>query len=172
MKRTAMLVGAVLLLTVVATVGVDAERSPSTQEERTRLVAVTERIVNDPLNPSLKGDRDWALRLVYDVPDIQIWHCDDTLGPLVTTNYKYNQDLTDLFMLAEASYVVQHREQSTQREAEANLAATQAVLRAYEAIVAKDPSMRLNELDAMVAMRDSGKLREHVRQQTRKCNGS
>src|SRR6478735_4525914 len=57
-----------------------AGRGASTAEERERFVTITHKLEQAPLQESLHADRDWAYKLLNDVPDIAIDVCTSGLG--------------------------------------------------------------------------------------------
>ena len=72
-----------LVLISVAGLGIAQSaggRGPSTPEERSRFVAITHKLERDPLDRSLDGDRDWALRWLIEVPDVHTSLCSAVLG--------------------------------------------------------------------------------------------
>src|SRR5262249_35079023 len=47
-----------------------AKRGPSTPEERTRFVAIAQKLEQSPLNAGLRPEREWALLWLIQVPDV------------------------------------------------------------------------------------------------------
>lgn len=166
-KRT--LTFAVLLVFATLTSGAAwaQGRGPSTPEERKRVVDLVARLEQNPLNPALTAEREWAIKWLIDVPDITVSVCPDVMGTVMKTRYKYNSDLFGLHTLAAAVFIIQHPDQAKDGIA-VNVAATRSMLAGYESI-AKDPKNRSKELDDLKAVRDSGGLDRYVAEALTRC---
>jgi len=150
-----------LIVSVLAPAAARAQgRGPSTPEERKRVVDLVAKLEQNPLNPALTSEREWAIKWLIDVPDISVSICPDVMGGVAKTRYKYNSDLFGLHTLAAAVFIIQHPDQAKDDIA-VNVAATTAMLTGYEAI-ARDPKRRSRELDDLKAVRDSGGLANYV----------
>ncbi len=138
-----------------------ADRGPSTQEERDRLVRVAKALEEDPTSPALSDDVSWAIRFLVEVPDIHVvMSCKSVEFLAKDKKYKYSPELTALTMIAGGRFAVENPENKDEN-AQA-LAMLQSALKGYENILKKEPKARLKSADALIAMRDNGKLSDYV----------
>ena len=137
----------------------DSQRGPSTAEERKRFVEITKKLEQDPLNPELRADRDWALKWLEDIPDITVNMCTPVLGDLGDSGYRYGPQVGAQFGLAMAAFIIEHPDKATDVNAQ-YLAGVESALRA-----------KSEELDELLARQAQGRLADVVRSRAKACAG-
>lgn len=140
-----------------------AERGPSTPEERTRVVALSEAANRDPLGVMNSADGRWFMKWADDIPDYSFG---PDRGALWMDSGAAKGDLRRVLRfhhtLSTAAYQVQHQvfdptRDPAQMEAK-TMAGIDGLLRAYESLKDKRPENRSEVLDNALALRDQGKL--------------
>jgi len=63
-----------------------AERGPSTAEERAKVIDLTRKLENDPLNPQAEEWRVWLAKWIDEVPDVVVPVCPSLLPQLLRSN--------------------------------------------------------------------------------------
>jgi hypothetical protein len=134
-------------------------QSPSTPEERARLVTVTHKLESNPLDASLRPEREWAFKWLTQVPDITVGICPSTLGDY--HKYKYSAEITTQLMLSGAEFVIQNPGKAKDQLAQ-YLASAEGALRAYSSILQQDPKAKSKALDEALQKQSEGKLRDYV----------
>ncbi|MFI5106398.1 MAG: hypothetical protein ACHP79_15860, partial [Terriglobales bacterium] len=83
-------------------------RGPSTAEERKRFVAIAHKMEESPLDPALRKERDWALRWLIAIPDINVSPCDgEILGNFQESGYKYTSEIRGQFSFSMAVFMIE-----------------------------------------------------------------
>ena len=164
------LAGAVLIAAffTVLLPALEAQRGPSTADERKRLLDVVHRLEENPLNPQLRSDEQWALKWVEDVPDVTVTVCPDLLEPVLTSSYRYKRELALFQMLAAAAFIVQNPNQAADTFA-VNKASLENTLDAYRSIVRNDPRARSSAMEDLQRRRLAGSLDNYVHNATQRC---
>jgi len=157
-----------ILLSLVLLPAVQAQRGPSTPEERKRMVDVVHKLQADPLNPRLHGDEQWALKWVEDVPDITVTVCPELLSPVLASSYRYKRDLALFSMLAAASFIIQNPDKAA-NTFEVNKGSLEMTLDAYRAILRTQPGAKSSGMDDLERRRLAGSLDNFVRHATESC---
>ena len=85
-------------------------QKPSTPEERARLVSIAQKREANPLDPSLKSEREWAIKWLIEVPDIHVGMCPSILGDY--HKYKYSSEITTQVLLASAKFSIESPDQA------------------------------------------------------------
>lgn len=142
------------------------ERGPSTPEERARALAITRQLEQDPLSRELRKDREWLLRWLIEVPDIQVSVCASALGDLLKSNYKYRPEMLGQLTFASAAFIIENPAKAKD-EAATCLAGVSGALAAYRAILKSHPNERSRALDELAA-KTSEQLQAHVNEVTKK----
>ena len=137
----------------------DSARGPSTRAERDRALKVTHELEADPLAPQLTGDRNWLIQWIQDVPDISVSICIDPAS--ATSRYRYGRELLMQKTFASAAYIIQNSARSRD-DLSVEAAGVEGALRAYEAIVKKDPQARSAYWDRLLKKRSNGTLRDYI----------
>ena len=157
-----------LAMAVPALTQSDSQRAPSTPEERKRFLEITKKLEQDPLNESFRADRDWALKWLEDVPDINVSMCTPVLGDLGDSGYRYAPEVGAQFGLSMAAFIIEHPSQATDLNAQ-YLAGVESALHAYSAILKARPSAKSEDLDELLQRQAQGKLGEVVRDRAKEC---
>jgi hypothetical protein len=146
-----------------------SQRKPSTPEERKRFVEITKKLEQDPLNPELRADRDWALKWLEDIPDINVTMCTPVLGDLGASRYRYAPQVGVQFGLGMAAFIIEHPNQTTDLNAQ-YLAGVESALKVYSAILKVRPSAKSEDLDELLDLQAQGKLDQTVRERAKDCS--
>src|SRR5262249_34489484 len=134
--RLAILMGFSLL--VCAAARTEPARGPSTPEERQRVIAITRKLEESPLDHSLFQERAWAQQWCLDVPDVRIRTCTAVLSDLRRPRYKFRGELWAQLRLAGAVFFIEHPDQASDHFGE-HLAGTESMLKAYSSILKTNP---------------------------------
>jgi hypothetical protein len=134
-------------------------KTPSTPEERARIVKLAADLKADPLNPSLTREREWAITRLIEVPDIHITLCSATMP--WEKNYGDGGNLMAVELVTMGAYAIEHPENKD--DAAAGIAGLNAALDAYQRILERDPKSRSKKMDQMLAKRTNGTMEEGVR---------
>jgi hypothetical protein len=129
-------------------------------EERSRIIALADKLEANPLDDSLTAEREWALKRLIEAPDISVPMCPSILGDY--NKYKFSSAITTQLLLASASFILKNPE-SNDRNA-VYLAGAESSLRAYQAILRQKPDKKSKQLDELVAKQSEGKLKEVIEQ--------
>jgi len=145
-------------------------QAPSTAEERARLLTLAHKLESNPLDPSLRPEREWALKWLIEVPDIHVSMCPSILGDY--HKYKYSPEITTQMMLASAAFTIENPDKAKDQTGQ-YVAAAEGALKAYSAILAQDPKARSKALDEALEKQSQGKLKDYVEDAANKsCRGS
>lgn len=166
-RLASLLLGFSLLIPAAATTA--AVRGPSTPEERQRVIAITHKLEDSPLDQSLVQERDWAQQWLLDVPDIRIRTCTGVLADLRRPRYKFRSELWAQLRLAGAVFYIEHPDQAGNHFGE-HLAGMQSVLKAYSSMVKTNPDARSKPLDDLLAKQSQGKLGDFVHEAIGVCH--
>ena len=152
MKRAAILAIVVLILCSYALS--QAQRGPSTPEERSRAVKIAEQLEANPLDVKAE-DREWLVMWLIEIPDITVSVCSATMP--WDKNYKFGGELVATQMASSATFIFNHPEQAKDNLA-VQKAGFESSLKAYEVILQKNPNARSEQMDEMLAKRADGTL--------------
>ena len=158
-----------LAMAVPAMMQSDSQRKPSTPEERKRFVEITRKLEQDPLNPELRADRDWALKWLEDIPDVNVTMCTPVLGDLGASRYRYAPQVGAQFGFGMAAFIIEHPNQTTDLNAQ-YLAGVESALKVYSAILKVRPSAKSEDLDELLDRQAQGKLDQTVRERAKDCS--
>jgi hypothetical protein len=144
------------------------QRGPSTAEERTRAVRVAHQLEENPLGPDAEEQRTWMVQWVIDIPDITVNVCSDYFGKLPQPSRGHSSEIFTQMLLSSAAFMIEHPDKVKDDQAVA-LAGLLGSLKAYEAVVKKEPAARWPEVEKLVKVRDEGKLDDFVADTLVKC---
>jgi carboxypeptidase Q len=139
------------------------ERGPSTPEERAKVIDLTHKLENDPLNPQAEEWRVWLAKWIDEVPDVIVPVCPGLLPQLLRSNRNYAHELAMQVVYSSAAFIVEHPEQQVDQQAV--FQAGDGALKAYQSILKARPRARWYFLDSLIQMRDKGELKEYLRKQ-------
>ena len=143
------------------------QRGSSTPEERAKALQIIRHLETDPL-ASAKEERQWLTLWLIEVPDIHVKLCVAFFPSLLDEKTKHGGDLVIQSGYSMAAFQIEHPEQSKDENAW-YVAGVEGTLRAYEAILQKEPKSRLPVLDALIVKRDAGALVTLVHETATKC---
>jgi len=144
-------------------------RGPSTPEERSRFVAIPHKLENDPLDRSLDGDRDWALRWLIAVPDVHVSLCSAVLGDFMKEKkYKYSGEIMRQLTFSAAPSTMEDPAGGNDPMAQ-HVAGVKGALTAYQSILTAKPEAHSKSLDALVQQQSNGKLEDTIRASAKKA---
>ena len=154
---------AALALALVPALALAApQRGPSTPAERKRAVELTRKLEKDPLYAGADKDREWLFEWIVAIPDVNVQSCSGPLDVLVEEPKQHGRQLYAQSVFGMAAFVIQNPKRKDDWVA-VQEAGIESTLRAYQALVARDPAARRPELDDLVQAWKQGKLREIVR---------
>jgi hypothetical protein len=145
-----------------------AQRGPSTAEERARAVKVAHQLEDDPLAKDAKDNRQWVIQWITDIPDITVTVCDDYFGAIPKTPRAHMREIVSQMAISSAAFMIEHPDKSKDEQAVA-MAGLLGSLKTYQSILKGDPSARWPFVDKVIMMRDEGKLDDYVTDTRRKC---
>jgi len=135
-------------------------QKPSTPEERARVVSIAQKLEANPLDPSLKSEREWAMKWLIEVPDIRVGMCPSLLGDY--HKYKYSSEITTQILLTSAKFSIENPDQANDAAAQ-YIAGAESALKAYTAILQQDAKAKSKPLDDDLEKQSQGKLKEFLR---------
>ncbi len=156
MRRATLLL--ILLLTASLVIAQEG-RGPSTRAERDRAVKIAHELEADPLATSLRDDRDWLLQWIEQVPDITISICNDPASDRST--YRYQRELMAQKTFSMAAFIIEHSSQKNDDLA-VEAAGMEGALKAYQAIVKKNPRAHSPYWDRLLRKDQEGTLRDYI----------
>lgn len=167
MRRFAAVIIALLVTTTLAAAA--ADRGPSTPEERQRFLAITEKMQNAPFDKTLRSEREWALRWLIEVPDVQAKLCGAVLGDFLKSKYKYSPEITAQVTFSEAAFSIKNPDRASDDAAQ-YLAGIEGALNAYNAILKAQPNAKSKPLDDLLQKQKQGQLKPYVQQASQECS--
>ena len=157
----------VFLATVVCLA--QGDRGPSTRAERDRAVKVTHALEQDPLSPTLRADREWLFKWIVDIPDISISVCVDPVES--SGRYKYNNELMKQKMFSSATFIIENSARNRD-DLSIETAGVEGALKAYEAILKREPRAHSSYWDGLLKKRADGTLHDYVANYMEQACGS
>jgi len=149
--------------------GATQSRNPASAEQRQRVDAIAHKLEAAPLDQALFPEREWAIQLITENPDVRIRTCMQLLPDLRRPRYKFRPEILDQMMLSSAAFLIEHPDKSGDHLAE-NVSGLQGVLKAYAAIVKIHPDARVQALDDMLEKQGRGNLVEFARETIKACH--
>lgn len=149
----------------------EPKRAPSTPEERTRFVALTHKLEQNPLDKSLYDEKAWAKQWLEDIPDVNVNICAPVLFGVdfIKEQNKYTPQLSYQATFAEAVYIIEHPDKKSDTTAQ-YIAGVESALKAYSVIVKSDPAAKSKALDDLLEKQKQGKLADFVRDASKECD--
>ncbi len=139
-----------------------AKRGPSTADERQRFLAITHKMADSPLDPGLSADRDWALRWLIEIPDINVDVCNAPLGGFMDVHYKYTPQIIGQLTFSTGAFIIEHPDKAKDLGAQ-YVAGIEGALHAYQSILKTKPDATVKELDDLLEKQKKGTLAAFVR---------
>ena len=158
---------AILLTLILLVLSAPAEdkHAPSTPEERARLIDIAGKLRTDPLNPSLRSDREWATIWLIEIPDVTLKLCSLPWE----SKYKYSGELMAAKMTSMAAFAFQHPER-TNDDVAVTQAGLEGALEAYKSVLTSNPKAKSKAMEELVATEAKGVLTTFVQQEWTRCN--
>jgi len=139
------------------------KRGPSTPEERKRFLAIDHKMEQNPLDPSLRKERDWAVHWIIDIPDINVNPCPELLGNFMESHYRYKAEVNGQVAFSMAAFMIEHPDKIGDIVA-TNTAALEGALKAYRSILRIEPTAQSAFMEGLAEQESEGKLTEYVRE--------
>jgi hypothetical protein len=143
------------------------QRGPSTQEARDRAIKIARQVEQEPLNRALYTDREWLLKWLMEVPDVQVKVCADVLGGFLKKKYKYSSEIVVQQMLSSGAFALENFGKESDDLAMYS-AGLDGVLNAYASILKADPKAKSAILDELAAKTAEQRL-AFVREASKGC---
>ena len=133
-----------------------ATSTPAAETNEAKFIRLTEQLERDPLGDADKSVRTWLMDWVAESKEITVVVC-DILGPIPTEKVPYGAELFTQSLFGNAAFQIAHPEQM-QNKVAAQLAGVRSLLRAYAAILAKDPDAHIPYFDRLLTEDRGGSL--------------
>jgi hypothetical protein len=144
------------------------DRGPSTPEERARAVKIAHELEDDPVAKDAKEQRAWVIQWIIDIPDITVNVCLEYFGKLPDPPRGHSTEIARQMIISSAAFMIEHPDKAKDEQAVA-LSGLLGSIKAYQAILKRDPASRWGQMDKLVQMREQGKLDDYVTETRRKC---
>jgi hypothetical protein len=167
-RRPFALLAVVLLVFVTNAVGA-GRLTPTSEKERKKVVELATKLEDDPLSKKAKGWRKEVLTIIGNAPDLRVEPCRALLGDLLLTKRLEAQQLYVQLEISTAKYLVEHPEAASDRE-RALAGGLEGVLRTYDAMHHKNPSLTIPSVDELVERQARDGLDEYVRETLGDCS--
>jgi hypothetical protein len=138
----------------------DADRGPSTPEERKKALEYIHAWEADPLNPALVNEREWVLKWIIEIPDLHVTMC-VFLDGLPKGNKKDSANIVVAQTFSQAAFLLENPDKHDDRLAEQQ-AGIEGALRVYEALLKANAKDRQPYLDDLIQRREAGTLAQFV----------
>jgi hypothetical protein len=140
----------------------------TTPEERAFIISASTDLENDPMGQKAAGERTRLLFLLLERSDLNVSACMTLLAD-VPKGDKDNYPILIQVLYSSARYAVQHNGGDA-ASLDQQVAGVEGALRVYEKFLLARPEDRGARLDAVVRLRDDGKLRAYVAQRDTSCS--
>jgi hypothetical protein len=144
------------------------ERGPSTPEERARAVKVAHELEQAPLAKDAPEQRAWVMKWIIEIPDITVNVCLDYFGELPDPPRGHSAEISRQMIISSAAFMIEHPDKAKDQQAVA-MSGLLGALKAYQAVLTREPGSRWPYVDKLIQMRDHGKLDEYVTEIRNKC---
>lgn len=126
------------------------------ETDEAKFVRMTRQLEQAPLGDADKSTRTWLLKWVQDSRDITVRFC-RVLDPVPGQGIPNSGILATQQIFGNAAYQISHPDRRADPQA-TQLAGARSALRAYAALLAKDPKARIPRMDALLRDEAAGKL--------------
>ena len=130
------------------------------KSDREQLLQYARRLESNPFDEEAATMRRWLIAWIAASPDISVTVC-DILGPIPQKSVPHGSELLVQAMFGNAAYQVQHPGR-TDGELAMQLAGIESLLKAYSAIVGRDPGARIPYYDDLLKHEKEGTLRDFM----------
>ncbi|MBS1911954.1 MAG: hypothetical protein JST22_08220 [Bacteroidetes bacterium] len=135
---------------------------------REQMVVIAQRLEADPLGDSARTLRQAAMQWLAQSTDLLMTPCDELMSPMATWRAKYGNELMSQILLSGAAFLLAHPDSAADPIA-VHRAGMIGCLRAYEAILCREPQAVIPSLDLFIEYRDYGNLDDYIAQITAPC---
>jgi hypothetical protein len=157
-----------VLLAVLLPAGSARARGASTPKERAKAVRLARELEAEPLGQKAREDRRWLALWTVQVPDFKFQFCPEALGGSVAVRRRIRTEVLAQISYSGLAFVLENPGQAGSL-LDVYHAGVLGALRAYEVILAKEPSARSPLLDDLVAKRNAGELDAHLAETVKAC---
>jgi hypothetical protein len=152
---------AAFVLIWMASGRVATAQKSSTPAERAHWVALTHKLESDPFDDDANSGAEDEMRRLIVVDDITIPICGTLFDELSDRKYKYGSEVARQYMLASASFVIEHPDAARDHDA-MNRAGAESALKVYTAIVEQKPNEKSAKLDDLLKKQVHGTLADSL----------
>lgn len=149
-----------LLILIVCTASISAQKAASSAEQKATFVKGTRLLEQDPLSKDAKQIRSALLMWLIEAPDVSVTLCSDFLEP-AGKKYKYMPELTGQFTYGMGSFIIENPTKASDQTA-VFAGGLESASRMYEAIVKAKPDAKNAFLDTLVDNRTKGEMSAFV----------
>lgn len=142
-----------------------SSRGPSTPTERERALKAAQLLRTAPLEPGTKGEREWLIKWLIEVPDVSVALCSGITGDLGKSKSGHPGTILASLMASQAVYAIQHPDAPSNAPA-AYLAGVEGALETYKAIRVKDPKFKAPGLDELLQRQEKGELEAAIKERS------
>ncbi|KRD73585.1 hypothetical protein [Lysobacter sp. Root983] len=149
------------LLLSIACLGTAAQAAePAAESDSAKMIRLTRALEHDPLGDTDNSMRAWLLDWLMQMPDHTVVVCDAVSLP-VKDDRKPNVGIYVLQqMFGNGAYQIEHPDD---KDASAPLlAGVESMLRAYSAVLTKEPRSRIAYLDTLLEQEKAGTLKQYM----------
>lgn len=157
-----------VLLALFLPAGRARARGASTPKERAKAVRLARELEVEPLGEKARADRRWLALWTVQVPDFKLQFCPEALGGTVAVRRRIRTEVLAQTTYSSLAFVLENPGQANSL-VDVYRAGVLGALRAYEVILAKEPSARSPLLDDLVAKRNAGELDAHLAETVKAC---
>ncbi|HVZ40714.1 MAG TPA: hypothetical protein VHI13_15650 [Candidatus Kapabacteria bacterium] len=135
---------------------------------REQVMAIARRLETDPLGEGARTLRQAAMQWLARSTDLLMTPCDELMSPMATWHAKYGNELMSQILLSGAAFLLAHPDSATDPIA-VHRAGMIGCLRAYEAILRREPREVIPSLDLFIEYRDYGNFDDYIARVTAPC---
>lgn len=158
-------IGVLMLATTTAPA---AQRLPSPEKTRKKVLELTAKLESQPLSKKAKDWRKEVLTYISNSPDLKVQSCRAVLGELLLVKRLEAQHLYVQLEISTAAYLAEHPEAAADREG-ALVAGLNGVLRTYTAMHRTNPSIEIPMVDELIARQGRDEIDDYVREALTDC---
>ncbi|KRD31544.1 hypothetical protein ASE35_16255 [Lysobacter sp. Root916] len=149
------------LLLSIACLGTAAQAAePAAESDSAKMIRLTQALERDPLGDTDNSMRAWLLDWLMQTPDHTVVVC-DVVSPLVKDDRAPNAGIYVLQqMFGNGAYQIGHPDDKDPGAPQ--LAGVESMLRAYSAVLTKQPQSRIAYLDTLLEQQTAGKLKQYM----------
>lgn len=148
------------LLLVLAPAGFAADGARPGETDPQKFVRLTRALEAEPMMDKDKSMRSWLLEWASASPDVQVLVC-DLMGPIPKQKVPHGGELLMQYMFGNAAFQIEHPDQAKDAHA-VQIAGVRSALKAYAAILKKEPSAKIPYFDDLRAKDKAGTLDAHL----------